>query len=150
MNINKRGESTSRPVAIGVSGLLLCLLSSCGSERNITPVSGTVSQAGQPVEGVMVTFMPDPQRETDGAVSTAITDRDGRYELTYRGDSNLKGALVGHHRVVVKDVASENVRDASVQPPHRVPRRYSMSAQTPLAFEVSWDTESIDIELPSP
>lgn len=140
----------ARFVQFVIPGLLLLLFSSCSSAPEIAPVRGTVSKAGRPLKGVMVTFMPDPQQGTDGAVSTAITDHDGQYELIYRGGDEVKGALVGHHRVVVKDFAQENAREESTPPSNRVPQVYRLAARTPLSYEVLPQTQAINIELSQP
>lgn len=81
MNIDDDRRPKLRSLIFGMFGLFFAMLPSCGSGPEIAPVSGTVSRSGKPLEGVMVTFMPDPQQGTDGAISTAITDHDGRYEL---------------------------------------------------------------------
>ena len=59
-------------------------------------VTGTVTLRGQPLAGAAVTFVPTGQ---DGEAASAITDADGKYELTTwdAGD----GARPGQYRVKV-------------------------------------------------
>lgn len=83
--------------------LVMCLISlslGCGQATDPNrpktyPVSGTVTQAGTPVEGATVTFhLADGSR---GAVG--LTDENGNYTLTTFSAGD--GAVAGDHKVKV-------------------------------------------------
>src|SRR5215467_14613382 len=68
-------------------------------------VQGIVTLDGQPLGTVEVAFLPDPTLGTRGATANCYTDDQGRYTLrTEKEDRD--GALVGHHRVVINDIAA--------------------------------------------
>lgn len=79
---------------------LLALSAGCGqgtdSNRPKTfPVSGTVTQDGQPVEGANVSF-----HAADGSAgAVGITDASGNYTLTTFSASD--GAVAGDHKVTI-------------------------------------------------
>jgi hypothetical protein len=77
-------------------GFLSC--SGCGSKEKIVAVSGVVTHAGQPVPGLVVSFVPNAQTET--GVSTGETDEKGKYSLTVV-KTGSSGAVVGTHKVWV-------------------------------------------------
>ena len=78
------------------------LISGCGGDGRppLAPVSGVVTLSGAPVAGATISFIP----VDGGRVGTALTDRQGRYEMsTFPGD-DADGALLGEHRVTVMKV----------------------------------------------
>jgi hypothetical protein len=79
---------------------VLGLVVGCGGEKYASvPVTGIVTLDGTPLEGILVTFSPEPTESTSivGPYSEAITDADGKFELKTRyGDP---GAVVGQHRI---------------------------------------------------
>jgi len=85
--------------------LPLLILPGCGNRIPVTPVTGTITLNGAPVENAMVTFIPD----SSGTVATATTDKTGKYILkTYRGDKTALGAFPGGYKVtVVKRVQTD-------------------------------------------
>ncbi|MBP3955822.1 hypothetical protein J8F10_11055 [Gemmata sp. G18] len=87
----------SRPSFFAVL-VAACALSSsgCGGGEKIISVSGTVTHKGQPVSGIVVSFVPEGA--TEAGVSTGTTDENGKYELTVV-KSNRKGAVAGKHKV---------------------------------------------------
>jgi hypothetical protein len=88
-----------RPVSLAllVTG---CFLSSsgCGGSERVVSVSGTVTHNGQPVSGIVVSFVPEGVTET--GVSSGETDQDGKYSLKVV-KSGSSGAVVGKHKVWV-------------------------------------------------
>jgi hypothetical protein len=61
-------------------------------------VSGTVTHNGQPVPGLVVSFVPEAATQT--GVSTGETDDNGKFDLTVV-KTRKKGAVVGTHKVWV-------------------------------------------------
>ncbi len=67
----------------------------CGeSGPRVVRVTGTVTRKGQPVEKIVVTFVPEKGRQSWGA-----TDAQGHYRLHH---DRREGALVGTHHVWVQ------------------------------------------------
>jgi len=72
--------------------------SGCGGSEKVVAVSGTVTHNGQPVPGLVVSFVPEVATQT--GVSTGETDENGRYNLTV-AKTGKSGAVVGSHKVWV-------------------------------------------------
>jgi len=71
----------------------LASMSGCSSDEvQLGAVSGQVTKGGQPQANIWLEFKPE-----HGRPSTARTDADGRYRLTYI--QQKQGALVGRHKV---------------------------------------------------
>jgi hypothetical protein len=71
----------------------LASMAGCGSDEvQLGSVSGQVTKGGQPQANVWLEFKPE-----HGRPSTARTDANGRYTLSYTGQK--PGALVGRHKV---------------------------------------------------
>ncbi len=80
--------------------ITICFLGSsgCGGSEKVVPVSGTVTRNGQPVPGLVVSFVPEAATET--GVSIGETDDNGKYTLTVV-KTGKSGAVVGTHKVWV-------------------------------------------------
>ena len=76
---------------------ILCI-SGCGGSEKVVSVSGTVTRNGNPVPGLVVSFVPEARTET--GVSTGETDNNGKYSLTVV-KTGSSGAVVGTHKVWV-------------------------------------------------
>jgi hypothetical protein len=128
--------------------VMLLLLTGCGPGVEIGEVTGVVTQGDQPLEQVMVYFMPDPEKGNRGKHSTAVTDAAGRYSLTYSGDHPYEGAAVGWHKVTLEDLVPENFRGAGRPPKSRIPDSMTEPWQTSLQFDVKQGRQTIDIQVP--
>ena len=65
---------------------------------NLASVAGVVTFNGKPLANARLLFLPG-----DARLSTALTNRAGRYELLYEHELNdLKGAAVGRHEVRIR------------------------------------------------
>jgi len=132
-------------------GVLPLLVTGCGGGSPLAEVEGTVALDGAPLENVLVSFLPDPAKGTDGPRSTGVCDAQGRFRL--RCDDGREGAVVGWHRVVVEDLAlyaTPREEGSSPQPAarlSRVPPRYRAAATTPISVEVEPGPQTIPIEL---
>ena len=91
--------NSSRPFPLALL-VTVCFLSSpgCGGSEKVVSVSGTVTHNGQPVPGLVVSFVPEAATKT--GVSTGETDDHGKYELTV-AKTGSRGAVVGTHKVWV-------------------------------------------------
>lgn len=104
-------------------------------------VEGVVLQDGKPLERIMVEFWP----ETDGSRSFGTTDATGKFVLT-TDDGERLGAVVGRHRVVLKDAsvlgdkflgrAGEDVPMGTGKK-SRIDGRYGNVTTTPLTQDVA-------------
>ncbi|MCA9194587.1 MAG: carboxypeptidase regulatory-like domain-containing protein [Planctomycetales bacterium] len=122
-----------------------------GDKFKIVSVSGTVLLNAQPLDNVRVEFWP----ESDGPTSGAITDAEGHFVLE-TVDGAKKGACVGSHRVVIRDVsiiqgkflgrAGEDVDQRQGRKP-RTSEKYTNQMQTPLLVTVSEAVDDMKIEV---
>lgn len=107
-------------------------------------VSGLVTLDGKPLPRAMITFVPLQA----GRPSTAVSDDNGHYVLTY--DSSHAGAAVGKHRVSVSTaVAAEYDENQKLVPgtgiKESVPGRYH--SPSTLELEVSAGENTLDLDL---
>jgi hypothetical protein len=158
----RRHSHISRPTFLALL-VALCALgaSGCGGSEQIVSVSGTVTHNGQPVPGLVVSFVPDAATET--GVSTGETDRDGKYSLKV-AKSGSSGAVVGKHKVWVslpRQATAPTAGDQDDKPnkPKATPtaanvpaelapvlNKYGSLEKSPLAVEVKGG-EPIDLKL---
>jgi hypothetical protein len=129
----------------------LVTLAGCGGGPNLAEVEGTVTVGGKPVSGIRVEFWP----EGSGPRSLGTTDGQGKYTLT-SDDGKRKGASVGSHKVVLRDVgilgdkflgrAGEDVDMTKGKKP-RISNQYGEATKTTLTKEVTAGKKNvIDIE----
>ena len=85
-------------LTIVLFGIAILSFAGCG-DSSIAPVSGKVTVAGQPVEGIRLVFSPiQPDGEIDaGPWSSGLTNSAGEYKLETRYKDD--GAVVGKHTV---------------------------------------------------
>jgi hypothetical protein len=144
-----------------VSGLLAGALAlpGCGRTPPRAEVEGTVSVSGRPVEGIQVTFLPDPGRNTVGPSASCVTDNRGHFKLV--SDDNRPGVVVGQHRVTLRDLRNVQVSrggdrgarsgpgDAGKEKAGQVPfpREYEDATNTSLRREVKPGAQTINFDL---
>ena len=78
--------------------LFTTLILGCGGNSDLPEigiVKGQLTLDGQPVKQANIMFYP----LSKGRSSTAITDDEGKYILSYKAD--VPGAMVGEHEVIV-------------------------------------------------
>ena len=100
--------------------VVLVLAVGCDDGPAVAPVTGTVTQDGEPLYGAMVEFQPDA-----GAPSYGYTYENGVYEIQYQVDK--MGALIGHHYVSVTTAGEKTdpKTDTTINVPETVPRIYN-------------------------
>lgn len=94
-------KAARRALQALVPALALLLFGGCGSE--FVPVSGRVTQNGQPVSGAVVTFQPGGKRGAPPPTATGSsgrTDADGRFTLRVISPDQ-PGAIAGEHTVTI-------------------------------------------------
>jgi hypothetical protein len=138
------------PYRVCLASLLVAFVASgCNSGPQLAEVEGTVKVNGQPVDNIQVEFWPT----SSGPKSIGVTDAQGRYTLTT--DTNRKGAVVGSHKVVLKDVgimgdkflgrAGEDV-DMTKGKKSRIPTNFNDVSKTPIEKTVkAGEKNQIDI-----
>ena len=132
-----------------LTGLLAIV--GCGGGPKLVAVEGTVKLNGKPLNGIQVEFWP----LTNGPRSMGTTDAQGHYSLLV-DDGVRKGAVVGQHNVVLKDVwilgdkfygrAGEDMDLTKGKKP-RISDRYADPLKTTLKKEVSNGPNVIDIDV---
>jgi len=122
--------------------ICLALLFGCNSASvpGTVPVGGKVTYKGTPIEGAIVTFVP----EGSGRPATATTGAGGVFSLT---TVDASGAMPGKYKVTVDKVeygtaGSSSMEAASTgnaaegRAKRALPKKYAEAASTPLAMEV--------------
>jgi hypothetical protein len=159
--VSDPGVTRRRPglTAAGlVIGATLLAAAGCGrSGPTLAAVEGTLRWRGKPVSLVQVIFVPDEDKGARGPRSTAVTDSNGRFQLSC--DNGQPGAVVGPHRVVVfvsshrTDTRAPKGAERSAAPAPApeapsLPPEYMAAATTPLVREVRPGAQTIDLDLP--
>ena len=136
------------PIAITIIFSLMVLLTGCGGS-DIQPIHGKITLNGNPIGPGDILFIPDSSKGTKGKGATGSFEADGVYTLTTynKGD----GALVGHHRVVIRPRApgAKPGEEFFGNPRTLAPiaPKYGINSQTPLKAEVIAGEDQIDFDL---
>ncbi len=132
----------------------LVLMIGCAEKTKLARVEGVVKQNGKPMADIMVEFLPDSK---EGVRSIGKTDEKGHYTLAT--DDDEPGAVVGVHKVVVRDLGvfggkflGRKLEHAGepggpVLKPNRVPDNYTTAGRTPLSKEVRGGDQTIDLDV---
>lgn len=130
----------NKRIACIVAALATIFFTGCDKGPAVAPVTGVVTQNGEPLNGAMVEFQPDK-----GAPSYGYTDESGRYEIQYQ--TNRMGALLGHHYVSVttEGEVTDPKTDMAVNVPELVPAEYN--EETTLEYEVKSGKNTFDINI---
>jgi hypothetical protein len=129
---------------------LLCLalpvvLTGCGGTNS--PVTGTVTFNGSPVEGGTLVFSPmGTGGDSPGSPSTAEVKPDGTFKLLTIDNST--GAAPGHHRVVYTPPEPKMTEEQRTNPKYQAPvSPYAGLQPKQVEVEVKSGSNTIDIEL---
>jgi len=148
--------NTRRALTVLYLGALVGLVG-CGTGPEFAEVEGVVSLKGKPLPEVEILFSPMTEKGTKGPTAACVTDAQGRYRLKCERAGRI-GALVGTHRVVIRDIAAvppppgieildENGRQYQPKP-LRVPDRYTDLQKTPFQnVEVHSGKQTLDYDL---
>jgi hypothetical protein len=103
--------------AIALFAIFSIVISGCGGDSSIAPVSGTVTYDGKPVAKLGVFFSPEPVGEnfSPGPYSKGTTDADGKFTLVTRHKD--PGAFVGSHKLTfqytdIGETEMDDLRDS--------------------------------------
>ena len=123
----RRGRPTA--TLLGLFGLIL--LAGCGRSFHAAPVSGTVTQDGQPLDGGVLTFVPDAAKGNTARVNGVSPIRAGGFALQSSGvtpSESGPGIPPGWYKVlVITDPIKASVK---------VSNDYANIEKTPLSVEV--------------
>lgn len=127
-------------------------LAGCGgSSYQVAEVDGVLLIGGQPGHQVQVQFFPDVAGESSPPPSMATTDGEGCFSLRLMegaGGSTRAGAVVGTHRVVLRDLQlAASATGAGV--PIRLGQPYTLPGSTPLRQEIVAGKQTIEIQVPA-
>lgn len=119
-----------RPALLCVLGLLPAL--GCGGEFKKVPVSGTVTLDGQPFDGGVLHFYPDPAKGNNYRVDALSPVRGGKFNLlttAVRDTDSGPGAPLGWYKVYL---------DTTVPgAPAKIHPRFTDPQKTPVEVEVT-------------
>jgi hypothetical protein len=128
--------SAGWPISILLLAGCMPVLAGCRSgSADLIPVSGTVTQNGQPLTTGTVSFRPDAARGNQSQHQpTGRIEADGRYTLY---TTERSGAPPGWYRVLVFASSSTDAKGQAHpgMPKSIVHVRYNDPAQTPLSIE---------------
>lgn len=133
-----------------VCSFVSVVLGGCGNSIELGQVEGSLKSGGQPLANVLVTFIPESSGATGSVRSMGMTDVEGRFRL--QTEQQRPGAVVGHHRVILEDMAIHSAPrspDGTViaHPPQRFLPTYSDPLLTPLQVDVVAGSQSVPLDL---
>jgi hypothetical protein len=135
---------------LSVCALVLFALGCSDVGYEVAEVEGVLFVDGKPGHKMLIEFIPDVDQGATGPISTAQTDKDGRFTLVLNGGpgaTTQKGAVVGQHRVTLSDIQmAESATGAGI--PVRISTDYSLPGSTPLTQQVKSGSQSIEIKIP--
>jgi hypothetical protein len=134
--------------------ILVCMTLSfvcgCASKIDLVPVEGKLLVDGQPIDNVLVTFVPEAVIDRKPIRSMGISDREGRFQM--RAETQELGAVVGEHRIILEDLAildAPRSEDGTVTklPPIRFPASFANPITSTLRATVTDGREPILIKV---
>jgi hypothetical protein len=141
-------DSCQRIAKDFVSLLVLLAVAGCSGAPDDRPplgeVTGLVTLDGKPLPDAYIIFRP----QSGGASSEAVTDGQGRYELSYLRD--VKGAKVDTHLVRISTYREPETTDEGKTiggSPEKLPAKYNTKSE--LTREVKAGKNPIDFKLDS-
>jgi hypothetical protein len=125
-------------------------LSGCSpSGPTYNTVQGTVRVDGQPVEGAVIVFMPQPGSDVHGG--SARTGPDGRYDVR---SSQWPGLQSGSYRVMIRrfvrpdgTTVPQGISPESVECKQVIPHPYADAQSTTLTVTIDQKKQEIDFDI---
>lgn len=115
-------------------------------------VEGVLRQGEQPLEGVVVTFVPDAEANAGAVRASGVADAQGRFRL--QAEDQRDGVVVGPYRVILEDLAifsAPRSSDGTVLelPAERLPSHYGDPLRTPLQHNVVAGRQTVEFDVPA-
>jgi len=152
-----------------VACLLFVVIAGCGGGgeapkflSQLVPVKGQVTRGGEPLAGVIVTYLPQEGTGT-GEIATGMTDAKGEYSLrtlvTGQSASRSQGAVPGEYRVTITKLVMPDgsavpadTTDADAEAlgaKQLLPPEYSDPTATKLTATVAGPSSTNNFEIPA-
>jgi hypothetical protein len=130
--------SEIRTFLVILFGAILAGCDSSPAGPETVAVTGTVTFRGSPVEGANVIFQPLDESDSTLA-SQAVTDRNGRFELTtHVGAGKFKPGIVpGKYAVTITKLDTASISSTAAPPKNMLPQKYANSNTSGLTANVS-------------
>jgi hypothetical protein len=152
VKLARLNRSVERTVLAALVASLVGCSGSNGPE--VYPVTGTVTQGGQPVEGAVLAFIPADEGAGGAAAigGQAQTGPDGKFEATgsaNQGQTTLPGLPLGSYKVTVMKMVTPPGEASFDRPPKNVlPPEYAMVESTPVSLTVTAEgPNTVDVSL---
>jgi hypothetical protein len=141
---------------LAFAGLLMTVATAAGCGSSSVPfgqVDGRVTMEGQPVQDVVVVFVPQANGAGAAARSFGQPDQAGRFQL--KTEQGQVGAVVGEHVVILEDLgpySAPRTEDGTLLKPYvpRFPATYSDPVRSPWKVRVAAGSQSIELEVKRP
>lgn len=136
----------TRPSLLATALLTVALLGCGGKTGGPTtyPVTGVVTQNGQPVAGAVVQFMPTAADSTASAQAQTADDGTFTVEVTFdMGKTTQPGLPAGDYKVTITKMEAPAGAPSLTRPPkNSLPPKYAMVESTPLSAAVKAEGEN--------
>src|SRR4051812_28560028 len=138
-------NSARQVFLIGLLGA--ALLAGCGKATSgpaTVEVTGTVTIDAKPVEGANVTFSPEASGDDARLASQALTDQNGRFQLsTHVGGGKTKPGIVpGGYLVTISKFDRAALGKGFVAPTNVLPKKYADVKTSQLKADVAVGKEN--------
>ncbi|MFO0821437.1 MAG: hypothetical protein U1A77_26070 [Pirellulales bacterium] len=153
---NRHVATFLRPVWLLAAAVLMTVATAAGCGSSSIPfgqVDGRVTMDGQPVQDVVVVFVPQANGAGAAARSFGQPDPAGRFQL--KTDQGQAGAVVGEHVVILEDLgpySAPRTEDGTLLKPYvpRFPATYSDPVRSPWKVSVAAGSQTIELEVKRP
>jgi hypothetical protein len=142
-----RQTRMSAPRRITAVVLYVAALSGCGGKPSgpaTVAATGTVTYNGSPLEGASVVFYPNSGDDDQRLTSQAITDQEGRFQLTtHVGGGKFKpGVVPGPYAVAISKLDTAAVKTTLAPPKNLLPKKYSDPKTSQFKADVKTDSKN--------
>lgn len=129
------------------TALLAAAALGCGGESpgpTTYPVTGVVTQNGQPVAGAVIQFTPTAADSTASAQAQTAADGTFTVEITFdKGRTTQPGLPAGDYKVTITKMQAPAGAPSLARPPkNSLPPKYAMVESTPLNATVKAEGEN--------
>lgn len=130
-----------------VAALCIIVINGCSKQQGgpaTVNVTGTVTLAGNPLEGANVVFNPAMGSDDGRLASQASTDASGRFELTtHVGGGKFKPGIVpGKYAVSITKLDTAAIKNTFSPPKNLLPKKYADPKTSQLSADVKADASN--------